>query len=94
MNFPENATIGQVYDPAMKITDQAEADAYFEALVQHCMQFGDKTREEAEDIERQNLGYYAGYHDHDTNVRVQRLFACKHPIFGGADSFHSPEKGV
>lgn len=76
-------TIGEKYDPAMKITDQAEADAYFEECVQHCMKHGE-SREEAETIERANLGYYAGYYDYETRLRVERLFTCAHPIFGPA----------
>ena len=40
MELPEKLTIGDKYDPAMKIEDQAEADEYFEACVQHQMRFG------------------------------------------------------
>lgn len=79
--LPENITIGQKYEPAMEITDQAEADAYFEQLVAHTMRFG-KSREEAEVIERVNLGYFAGYYSHEVRARVERLFKCEHPIFG------------
>lgn len=74
-------TIGDKYDPAMQITNQAEADAYFEECVQHTMSFG-KTRAEAKNIERQNLGYYAGYCSEETRRRVERLFRCAHPVFG------------
>jgi len=81
MELPKKITIGEKYQPAMKITEQAEADEYFEALVQHCMSFG-KNREEAESIERQSLGYFAGYYDSETRERVERLFSCAHPIFG------------
>ena len=80
MKLPDEVTIREKYGPAMKITDQAEADEYFEACVEHCMKF-DKTREEAERIERVNLGYFAGYYDHDTRIRVERLFRCCHPVF-------------
>ena len=76
-----NATYGQKYDPAMQMTDQATADAYFEECVQHCMSHG-RSRAEAENIERSNLGYYAGYYDDETRQRVERLFKCAHPIFG------------
>jgi len=69
------------YDPAMAITDQAEADAYFEACVQHTMAVG-KSRAEAESLERGNLGYWAGYYDAETRERVERLFRCAHPVFG------------
>ncbi len=74
-------TIGDKYGPAMKMTDEAAAAAYFEECVAHTMSF-DRTREEAESIERQNLGYYAGYYDDETRARVERLFHCSHPVFG------------
>lgn len=79
--FTPETTIGDKYRPAMEIRDQAEADAYFEACVLHTMTFG-RTREEAERIERCNLGYFAGYYDDETRARVERLYRCAHPIFG------------
>ena len=81
MEFPDKITIGEKYGPAMEITDQTEVDAYFEACVEHCMRF-DRSREEAEEIERANLGYYAGYRDFETRQRVERLFNAVHPVFG------------
>lgn len=81
MRFQLHTTQSEKYVPAMEITDQAEADAYFEEMVKHCMIFG-KTREEAEKIERSNLGYYACYHGDEARERVERLFNCEHPIFG------------
>lgn len=78
----QKITIGEKYGPAMEIDDQAEADAYFEACVQHCLSFGEHDRQRCEEIERQNLGYYAGYCDHETRERVERLFGCSHPVFG------------
>lgn len=91
MRFQLHTTQAEKYDPAMDITDQAEADAYFEDLVKHCMLFN-KTREEAEKIERANLGYYAGYHDDATRERVERLFNCEHPIFGRIKDNGPPTK--
>jgi len=77
-------TYGDKYGPAMKITDQKLADQYFEECVEHNMTFGN-SREKAEDNERQNLGYWAGYYDHETRLRVEKLFGCKHPVFGSAE---------
>lgn len=74
-------TMGEKYGPAMEITDQLNADFYFEKCVQHTMSFG-KNRTETENIERQNLGYYAGYYNNETRERIERLFNCSHPIFG------------
>lgn len=89
--MPMAITIGEKYSPAMEITDQAEADAYFERCVEHTIWHlindgkaatRSEARAEAERIERINLGYFAGYYDHATRERVERLFSCEHPIFG------------
>lgn len=84
LKFPEKMTMGECYKPAMEITDQEEADEYFEALVTRSVTFFGQSREEAESNQRQNLGYWAGYYDHETRIRVERLFCCAHPIFGKA----------
>lgn len=81
--FPDEMTIGDKYKPAMKITAQDVADEYFAACVEHAMRSG-KTREEAEEMERSNMGYFAGYYDNETRERVERLFNCRHPFFGKA----------
>lgn len=75
-------TLGEKYGPAMEITEQAEADAYFDECVMHSMDNFGKTRAEAEELERGNLGYYAGYYSSETRERVERLYACSHPVFG------------
>lgn len=77
----KNITIGEKYKPAMELTTQEEADVYFEQCVAHAMAWG-SSREEAEKIERANLGYFAGYYDSDTRERVERLYRCSHPVFG------------
>lgn len=75
-------TIGDLYRPAMEITDQTEADAYFETLVAYAMKHHGTDRATAEKNERSNLGYFSGYYDNKTAERVFRLFRCAHPIFG------------
>lgn len=88
--FPERMTVGDKYGPAMVITEQTEANEYFEACVEHTMRVcsevmrADDPRAEAERIERINLGYYAGYYGTETRVRVEILFGAKHPIFGSS----------
>jgi len=88
-------TIGDKYGPAMKMRDQAVADAYFEQCVAHTMSWG-RSREEAEKTERANLGYFAGYYDDETRERVERLFRCSHPVFGSiaVDGPPTPEQCV
>lgn len=80
----EPVTLGVKYGYAMEITDANEARAYFAKLVEHNLSCGGKSRAVAESVERQNLGYYAGYYSHETRQRVERLFDCSHPVFGKA----------
>ena len=88
----KNITIGEKYRPAMRITTQEKPDAYFEKCVKHTMSFG-ASREAAESIERQNLGYFAGYYDNETRKRVECLFHCSHPFFGAvADGPPTPDE--
>jgi hypothetical protein len=74
----------------MEITAEAEARDYFEACVTHNLSFGEHDRYQAEKIERANLGYYAGYYSSETRERVERLFACAHPIFGAIAQHGAP----
>lgn len=78
----ELKTIGELYRPAMEITDQQEANKYLEYLVDYYMQFDNNTHEKATQIARHNLGYYAGYCSSETQSRVYKLFSTTHPIFG------------
>lgn len=80
--LPEKLTIGEAYGPAMEITEQGEADEYFELLVRRSVKFERQTWRKAEEIIRSNLGYYAGYYDSETRARVEKLFNCVHPFFG------------
>lgn len=76
MEFRAHVTVGEVYGPAMWITDQTRADEYFERIVRHHMNVSGASRKEAERIERHNLREYAGYCDVETFARVKRLFRC------------------
>jgi hypothetical protein len=81
--LPDKLKMGEKYDPAMQTTEQADADDYFQRLVERTLRLQPGlSREQAEGIERQSLGYYAGYYDNETRARVERLFHCAHPFFG------------
>ena len=79
-------TMGEIYGPAMRIQDPDEARAYFKALVEHHIAKVGGSKESVEKIQRGNLGYYAGYYDNETRLRVEKLFSTSHPIFGPATS--------
>jgi hypothetical protein len=83
----DEMTAGELYDPAMRIDSQHEADLYFEELIQRRMRVdvGALTRYEAANIECENLGYWAGYGSLETRARVERLFGAYHPLLPPAD---------
>lgn len=69
-------------EAAMAATTQKEADDILEQLTNmHALETGD-SRERALEIQRSNLGYFAGYYSAGTRARVEELFSCAHPFFG------------
>ena len=77
----EELTIGEKYGPIWKITTVEQARAYLEECIAHTMSRNPQmTREEAERIERQNIGFYAGHGDIESARRVMVLFDVCHPF--------------
>jgi hypothetical protein len=89
----ETLTYGECLDPAMKITEAEDAQQYLADYVDYIqLALNKEPRDDgktAAEIAGINLGYYAGYYDHETRERVERLFNCTHPIFGDAAT-HQP----
>lgn len=76
------------YAPAMTITDEAEAEAFLDSLASTTLKLYQPMGLglfEAVRIERVMLGYVAGYEDHETRARVERLFKCEHPFLGSIE---------
>lgn len=90
MKLPKEITIRDAYGPAMEIIDQAAADEYLEMLAARVVLHFGAEPEEAKRIERENLGYFAGYYDNETRLRVEKLFKCEHPVFGSIEKHGSP----
>jgi hypothetical protein len=74
--------MSSIYCKAMEATTQAQADAMMRRLIAKCMKARPCTKKEAAAIQRQNLGYFAGYYGREVRARVERLYDCAHPIFG------------
>lgn len=74
---PENKellTNGESLGPAMEITEQEDANQYFEQYVQYMMSRGNYSKEEATKICKSNLSYYSGYYSLETWKRVTKLY--------------------
>ncbi len=81
-----------LYENAIEATTSEEAEQAFEALITECMKSG-KSREQCEDIVKNNIGYYAGNYNHETRLKVEELYHTEHPIFGKASEKElSPEE--
>lgn len=78
-------TSGDRYGPAMEMTDEAEAQEYLGKLIMENMANSKNSYEKADRVERENLGYYAGYYNEETRRRVEKLFGCAHPVFGSIE---------
>ena len=83
--WKKNATIGELYHPAMDLQTSQDAADYLEELIEWAVAEHGQTREEAREIQPTNLGYFAGYYDRETMERVFRIFGAEHPIFGLAN---------
>jgi hypothetical protein len=82
----ETLTYGECLGPAMEITDPEDARQYLGEYIKWIQRALDKEPRDdnmtPSEIAKANLGYYAGYYDTDTRVRVEKLFMCTHPVFG------------
>lgn len=72
-NLTHKITHAEKYGPALEIFDLDEAADYFESLVDHSMGWG-KTRIEAKEIEKRNLGTFADTHSREVGLRFAKLF--------------------
>lgn len=93
-NKKEKLTYGECLNPAMAITDEADAQQYladYTAFIQRALDKEPRSDgKTAAEIARDNLGYYAGYYSADTRERVERLFKCAHPVFGSISRNGAP----
>lgn len=90
----KRTTVQAIYEPAVAAKTQEEADEMFAKIMRYLKmaQIADHTEEELKEIALSNLGYYAGYYDHETRTRVRILYNARHPIFG--DTEPTPEEAI
>ena len=81
-SISDDATIGELYRPCAKITDSEEARKYVETLTAWCMRRSGRSYEDARAVQLSNIGYYSGYFDKETSLRMRTLFNAEHPVFG------------
>ena len=97
MNYDFNGkTFGEIFNKALELAkeNKNEAQVYFTEYVQHILNVNDKvnTIEEAEQIAKHNLGYFAGYYNQEVCDIIYETYQCSHPIFGDKPFSVSPEE--
>jgi len=83
----ELKTVGELYDPAMNVQTEQEAQEYLAFLIEYYLSVTNWDRAEAQRISLHNIGYYTGYCSPEIANRVMRLFNTQHPVFGA----HRPD---
>ncbi len=85
-------TFGEVFDSANACTTKEEAQAWLKKEIErHSVEYK-YTPEESEKIIKANLGYFAGYYDEATRVKIETLFGAQHPIFGSVSRKWTPDE--
>jgi hypothetical protein len=69
-----NITYADQFKSAMTCNSKEEAEAWMEKEIEHYVSFHDKTPVEALDIIKYNLGYMAGNHGGELQVKTKLLF--------------------
>ncbi len=62
----------------------------FEALLTQISDKHGGTPDSHREVQLSNIGYFSGYYDKETSLRIRKWLGAKHPIFG--DGY--PEFGV
>jgi hypothetical protein len=75
--LPDGKTIGELYEPAMKIKSRKKARPYLEMLVDRCVRVWGLSRADAVQQELANLRYYSGYFGMDVRNRVAKFFRAE-----------------
>lgn len=78
-------TMGKLFEKAQSIPD-SEAQEFLTCYVSYIVNSRNMSIEEATQIAKSNLGYYAGYYSNDVRKKIEAKFNCVHPIFGHAEN--------
>jgi len=80
----KDLTYGECLSPAMEIKDLKEAQQYLKDYADWIQTDLDEkgSTDNAMDIAKHNLGYFAGYYSDEVRKRIETLFMCEHPLFG------------
>lgn len=82
---PMDKTYAQQFKEALKCKNKKEAESWLEKEIKRYGLEFKRDEKDAREIILYNLGYMAGYYDHDTAMKIHELFGVDHPIFKSHD---------
>ena len=79
-------TMGEIFDLANSLAKEgikSKCDQFLNAYVTSILDLNESVTnyEEALNIARSNLGYFAGYYDRKTYDRINKAYSAIHPVF-------------
>ena len=79
-------TMGEIFDLANSLAKEgikSKCDQFLNAYVTSILDLNESVTnyEEALNIARSNLGYFAGYYDRKTYDRINKAYGAIHPVF-------------
>lgn len=77
-------TYAEMFEAAMKVETREAAEELLAAMVAIAQEVRGSDPEVTRKSVLRDLAYYAGYHSHETRLRVEDLFNCVHPYLGPA----------
>ncbi len=71
---------GECLKPAMEITNEADAQQYLDDYIAYIETPPRPDGMTGEEIALNNIIYFSGYYDNETQERVKRLFCTSYPV--------------
>lgn len=90
----EYGGMGEVFKLALKLAKEniEEAQEWLKEYIKDIAEANKCSLDEATNIAKRNLGYFAGYYDAETCKIIYNVYQCSHPIFGNKPFEVDPEE--
>lgn len=79
-------TIGEIFNKALEIAkngDKKHCQLFLKSYAEYISSKNNISIDEAVNIAKSNLGYFAGYYDRETYDIINSMYNAIHPIFKG-----------
>lgn len=88
-------TMGEIFNAALDVAKTGNGDrcqAFLTSYVEYIVSESNHNVDEAENIAKSNLGYFAGYYNSEVYETINKAYGAVHPVFGGNPFDLPPEE--